>query len=282
MVAPDVIFRKDDASAALWFQGPAWEGQTCAALGQLTGTTPEAVAAVLDESLARLTAAGCRAVLGPMDGATWFSYRIVMEAGPQPPFLLEPAPVPAVLAGLRQAGFAPVAEYVSTIAPLARLRRGIAGSAELRLRPLDLAKAEADLGLLHRLSCAGFAENAFYTPIAEADFRALYSPLLRMIDPEFLLFAEDAAGKPLGFAFALPNHAEGPNPRAVILKTYAALKPGVGSILADAIHRRARERGFTEIIHAFMHADNRSLAHSRLLGAEVFRRYALFGKRLAR
>jgi hypothetical protein len=215
-----------------------------------------------------------------MEGATWFSYRIVTDAGTRPPFLLEPAPDPIVLAALKAAGFAPVAEYVSTVAPLAILRRGIAGSGNLRLRAFDLEKAEDDLRLLYRLSIAGFAANAFYTPIAEADFRALYTPVLRLLDPEFLLFAQGDAGETLGFAFALPNFAEGPAPSSLILKTYAALKPGIGAVLADAIHRRARAHGFTEVIHAFMHGDNRSLKHSHLLGAEVFRRYALFAKRL--
>jgi hypothetical protein len=47
--------------------------------------------------------------------------------------LLEPAPDPIVLAALKAAGFTPVAEYLSSVAPLATLRRGIAGSANLRL-----------------------------------------------------------------------------------------------------------------------------------------------------
>ena len=280
MVAPDRIVSGDGASCALWFNGPAWDGVPCATLGQLVGATPEALAVVLEEAIAVLAGAGCRAILGPMDGATWFSYRIVTDAGTRPPFLLEPRPDPIVLAALKAAGFAPVAEYVSTVAPLATLRRGIAGSGTLRLRAFDRERAEDDLRLLYRLSVTGFAGNAFYTPIAEADFRALYTPVLRLLDPEFLLFAEDDAGETLGFAFALPNYAEGQAPRSLIFKTYAALKPGVGSVLADALHRRARERGFTEVIHAFMHADNQSLKHSQLLGAEVFRRYALFGKRL--
>ena len=280
MVAPDRIVGGDGASCALWFNGPAWDGVACATLGQLVGATPEALAAVLEEAIGLLAGVGCRAILGPMDGATWFSYRIVTEPGTRPPFLLEPRPDPSVLAALKAAGFAPVAEYVSTVAPLATLRRGIAGSGTLRLRAFDRERAEDDLRLLYRLSVTGFAGNAFYTPIAEADFRALYTPVLRLLDPEFLLFAEDDAGETLGFAFALPNYAEGQAPRSLILKTYAALKPGVGSYLADALHRRARARGFTEVIHAFMHADNRSLKHSQLLGAEVFRRYALFGKRL--
>lgn len=280
MVVPDRIVGGDGASCALWFNGPAWDGVPCATLGRLVGATHEALAAVLEEAMAVLAGAGCCAILGPMDGATWFSYRIVTEPGTRPPFLLEPPPDPIVLAALKAVGFTPVAEYVSTVAPLATLRRGIAGSGNLRLRAFDREKAEDDLRLLYRLSVTGFAGNAFYTPIAEADFRALYTPVLRLLDPEFLLFAEDEAGEVLGFAFALPNYAEGPAPRTLILKTYVALKPGVGSYLADALHRRARERGFTEIIHAFMHANNRSLRHSHLLGAEVFRRYALFGKRL--
>lgn len=281
MVAPDRIISRGGASCAIWFSGPAWDGNPCAAVGQLTGPNSEELTVVLGEAIDLIAAAGCQAVLGPMDGATWFSYRIITEPGTRPPFLLEPAPDPIVLAALKATGFAPVAEYVSTVASLATLRRGIARPGNLSLRAFNHEKAEQDLGVLYRISVAGFAGNAFYTPISEADFRELYTPVLRLLDPEFLLFAEDTAGETLGFVFALPNYAEGPAPRNLIIKTYAALKPGIGAVLADAIHRRARERGFTEVIHAFMHVDNRSLRHSQLLGADTFRRYALFGKRLS-
>jgi hypothetical protein len=97
---------------------------------------------------------------------------------------------------------------------------------------------------------------------------------------DLVLFAEDTAGTPVGFVFGLPDWAQGAQPTTAILKTYATLVPGAGAALAAAFHRAATALGFCGVIHALMHEDNSSLRHSRLLGGEVFRRYALFGRKL--
>jgi hypothetical protein len=65
----------------------------------------------------------------------------------------------------------------------------------------------------------------------------------------------------------------------VILKTYASLRPGVGSVLSEAFHAAAERLGFRRAIHALMHDDNLSLQHSGRIGGRVFRRYVLLGRR---
>jgi hypothetical protein len=101
-----------------------------------------------------------------------------------------------------------------------------------------------------------------------------------LLDPDLVLFAEDAAGEPVGFLFGVPDFAQGPQPTQAILKTYASLTPGVGRALADAFHARAHAKGFTHVVHALMREDNVSLQHSAALGATVFRRYGLWGLEL--
>ena len=114
-------------------------------------------------------------------------------------------------------------------------------------------------------------------PIALEPFLESYRPVLKAIDPDLVLLAEDFAGNLKAFLFALPDYAEGPKPYAVILKTYASEVKGGGSMLANAFHERARERGFTNVIHALMHESNLSAQHSGNTGGKVFRRYALWG-----
>jgi hypothetical protein len=104
--------------------------------------------------------------------------------------------------------------------------------------------------------------------------------VLKAINPELVLLAEDEAGELKAFLFALPNFAEGPQPKTVILKTYASAVKGGGSMLANAFHERAKAQGFTEVIHALMHETNLSAQHSDKTGGKVFRRYALWGGRL--
>src|SRR5262249_39423367 len=105
-------------------------------------------------------------------------------------------------------------------------------------------------------------------------------PVLKAIDPELVLLAEDAAGELVAFLFALPNLTEGPKPKTVILKTYASKVKGGGSMLANAFHERARKRGFSEVIHALMHEPILPAQHSGNTGGKVFRRYAMWGGRL--
>ena len=66
----------------------------------------------------------------------------------------------------------------------------------------------------------------------------------------------------------------------MILKTYASARRGVGHLLADTLHRRARALGYSDVIHALMHVDNISRERSSRHQAHTFRRYALLGRRL--
>jgi hypothetical protein len=144
----------------------------------------------------------------------------------------------------------------------------------------DPSRAEQDLARIHALSLAAFAENRFYQPIALEDFLASYRPVLPAVDPGLVLLLEDEAGELKGFLFAVPNLAEGPRTKTVILKTYASRVKGGGSMMANAFHARAQARGFAEVIHALMHESNLSVTHSDRTGGKVFRRYALWGGRL--
>jgi hypothetical protein len=141
------------------------------------------------------------------------------------------------------------------------------------------AAAASELATIHRLSNVAFARNPFFTPIDIDAFSALYAPVLPRIVPELVLIAEDRAGETLGFLFGMPNLAEGAAPQTAILKTYASLRPRVGSVLSEAFHAAAERLGFRRVIHALMHDDNLSLQHSGRIGSRVFRRYVLLGRR---
>jgi hypothetical protein len=273
--------RHDGASCTVWPAGPLWDGAPAAVIGRFACASAEAGARLLREAVDELHGRGCRAVLGPMDGDTWHGYRLVTGGSERRAFFLEPQNGPEAVQAFRDAGFGPVAEYASAVGDAASRRVGLRGSASVRVRPFDPADADRELERLYRISIEAFATNAFYSPIDEAAFRALYVPVLPRVVPDLLLIAEGAGGEPVGFVFGLPDWAEGPAPRTVIFKTYAALRPGVGTILSDAFHRNALRLGFGQVIHALMHADNASLRYSALIGGRIFRRYALFGRRSA-
>ncbi len=268
------------ATLTVWRDAPSLEGRRTATLGAFSCDTAEAGAALLRTTADRLALEGFGAVVGPMDGDTWRSHRLVIESDGRAAFFLEPSNPPHHPHAFEAAGFEVVARYLSAEGAVADKRPGLSRASDLRIRPFDPADAEAELLRLHGLSLRAFAGNFLYRPIGPDAFLDLYRPVLPVLDPELVLLAEDEAGEPQGFLFGLPDLAAGPRPEAVVLKTYASLRSGGGSLLADAFYAAARRKGYARVVHALMHETNLSTRHSRSSGGRVFRRYALWGRRL--
>ena len=108
----------------------------------------------------------------------------------------------------------------------------------------------------------------------------MYLPVVPLLKQDLILFARDSTGALVGFLFGIPNYAEGPAPKSVILKTYASSQKGAGHWLSYQFYVNAKALGFETAIHALMHDDNLSAVRSGLNGADVFRRYALMGRAL--
>lgn len=270
----------EGASLSIFRDAPSLDGARTAALGAFACDTADAGARLIRDAMARLKSEGFGAVLGPMDGNTWGKHRLVVESDGRPPFLMEPQNPSHYVEAFKQSGLDVVSRWVSAARPSDIPPSGSAPPAGIRLRDFDPARAEDELTDIHALSLQQFASNHFYVPISLEDFLASYRPVLKAIDPELVLLAEDEAGDLKAFLFALPNLSEGPNTKTVVLKTYASQVKGGGSMLANAFHERARKRGFTDVIHALMHETNLSAQHSGNAGGKVFRRYAMWGGKL--
>ena len=290
------------ASAALWWRQPlAGTPHLTGRVGHVTWTDADAGAALLAAAVDRLRAEGARHAVGPMDGSTWFGYRVVTEPSPggaeAPRFALEPWPKPVIELAFTQAGFAPVAHYLSSrVASLPDQAGRLADDlARLRpsgvtLRPFRTADGPAELGALHGLLLRAFAGHPFYAPLDLDRFRALYGPLVARIDPRLVLVAEvdgrvDGGRRPVGVVLAVPDSAQaerGEPVDTVVVKTLAVDPAwrgrGLGGALVRAAQEAARRAGFTSAVHALMHAENPS---TRMGGEAVpIRRYALLGRDL--
>ena len=265
----------DGASLRFYGHGPAWDGVASAALGTFSFASPEAGAALLRDALAR---AEGRPVLAPMDGDTWHAYRTVIESDGSPPFLMEPAAHPHVAEALALAGFVPVAHYVSTRMALETPQAEPALVAGVTVAPWDGKDAQPLLEQVFALAGGSFADKQFFKPITREGFLALYLPLLPLLDPRLVFLVRDEGGAIVGFLLGYRDPAM---PTRAVLKTYAGTRRGVGHLLAHHFHEAAKGLGCTHVIHALMHAGNVSLVRSGQHGAQVFRRYALFGHRPA-
>jgi ribosomal protein S18 acetylase RimI-like enzyme len=245
---------------------------------------------LLRHACALLFERGAARVLAPMNGSTWVRYRLALprtseEARFAPEtFPGEPRNPDDYPAHFEAAGLGVVARYESRIEPdLAREPPDVAAVAArcrergFRLRSIDLARWDAELDTLFALSLEAFAGNLFYAPIGALEFRSMYAPLRPRLDPDLVLVAEDAAGRPCGFQL---SYADPAAPSRVVVKTTAvapaARGAGLGHHMLDVLRERALARGFRSALHALMQVDNRSMRISSRQHSDVFRRYALY------
>ena len=281
------------AEAWLWWSRvPALPGERLGVIGRFSATTAAAAAAVLARATETLRARGCSLAVGPMDGNTWRRYRLVTDPGDTPPFFLEPANPPEWPAWWRQAGFATLAEYYSSITEDLSHRDGRVevvaarmAAAGVTIRPFDAGRFEEELGRIYEVSVISFRENYLYTPVPREAFLAQYLAIRSRVQPELVLLAEQQ-GRPVGYVFATPDYAQlqrGEALTTTIVKTLAVLPgrsyAGLGALLLRDIHAVAQQLGMTRAIHALMHETNKS----RNLSAHyshTIRRYALLAKRI--
>lgn len=274
-------FRTDRAQMTVDLDGPMWDGAPAATLGGVRCKDIEAGAEVLGQALAFVRAHGIKQVIGPMDGDTWHSYRFVTDSDGSPAFLLEPPNNPAGVEVFTAAGFTQIGSYFSARVALAQA--GLTAPAPtdaFTIEGWDGTNPEQLFGQVFDLSSQAFAKNAFYKPITRDAFLAMYMPMVPMLKRDLIFFARRPDQSLAGFLFGIPNYAEGPQPTGVILKTYASLVKGAGQHLAHAFHTAAAKAGYQTAIHALIHDDNLSALRSAAEGADVFRRYGLFGLKL--
>ncbi|HEY0972263.1 MAG TPA: GNAT family N-acetyltransferase [Gemmatimonadales bacterium] len=295
--APDasLVVRGGDgprARCSLWWtDAPQLEGEHVGAIGHFAASDGDAARALLDGACAELRRRGCTVAVGPMDGNTWRSYRLVTEPGIEPPFFLEPTNPAEWPAYWRAAGFEALAHYTSALDTDLARRDGRADRAAERLsalgvtlRALDPDAFDDELGRIYSVAEVSFRRNFLYTPLAERAFAAQYRQVRPLVVPELVLLAEHE-GRTVGFAFTIPDALErqrGERARTVIIKTVAILPElrygGLGSWLVESTRCAAHRLGFERAVHALMHDANSSRSISGRTGAPM-RGYTLFSRR---
>lgn len=73
------------------------------------------------------------------------------------------------------------------------------------VRPVDMKNLEADVVTILNLANESINDNWGFYPVTDAEARAMARDLKQVINPKGALIAEDAAGKPIGFALSLPD-----------------------------------------------------------------------------
>jgi len=279
------------ARCSLWWRSaPPLPGHRPGILGHYAAVSAVAGTALLTAACRILEARGCTLAMGPMDGNTWRSYRLVTRTSRRPAFFLEPDS-PLDWAGhFEVSGFQPLARYFS--ARTGRLENAAPDRCgliqhDIALRPVELGGFEAEVQRLYPLCLKSFQDNLLFTPLAEEEFAALYRPLR----PHLLLglsWVAERRKTPFGFAFAFPDILQarrGAEINTVVLKTLAVAPEfrgiGLGHALVTACQSAAAGLGFRHMIHALIREGNLSQRISAHY-ARPIRSYALFAKELVR
>jgi hypothetical protein len=216
-------------------------------------------------------------IVGPMNGSTWEDYRLPL-AFDHSWFFTETA-CPAFYPDLwRHAGFEIFHRYYSSSADITIEQKPVLPAG---IRNLQLSKFEEELSGLHDLCLAAFAQNIFFSPIEKETFIAKYRQVERLIDEELVLIAENKNGNAEAFVLCLPDILDASRSTLIfktLVKHPSGTNKGLITVMLEELVFRASQKGYTKMIHAFMHEENRSNKLSRLFGGEVFREYVLFIK----
>lgn len=243
--------------------------------------TQEVANALLAEAFSYGKQQGYSTLLGPMNCNTWNSYRFSLEADNS--FFLEHIHKAYYPSQWLSFGFTPWATYqsnIETLDPDLKLLDYEAYFREkgLTIRSFKTEDATHDLGLLHSFCMELFANNVLFSPIDEDAFIALYQPILPFFNTDFITMAFDE-DKLVGLFFAIPDAYV---KTQIIVKTIARNPSpkykGLANIMASQFYQKALEQGFSEMINAYFHIDNKSSRVSSNYGGRHFKTHKLYSK----
>lgn len=230
---------------------------------------------------------GFECLIGPINGSTWQKYRVTLPSK-NPPFFLDNYNKPYYQKLFVQSGFIPISKYTSTVyrnlnRDFSRLEKfeNIFKKKNITVRHFNVNDFDNEMSKIYEISIKSFKENFLYTPISYEEFISMYSAIKPLINPEWILIAEQD-NQPIAFIFCVENIFE-KNKKSLVFKTLAKIPQanikGLGTYLAEKLHKQARDKGYDEVIHALMYEENVS---ANILGAEaeLLHEYVLYGVEL--
>ncbi|GAA2449126.1 GNAT family N-acetyltransferase [Streptomyces macrosporus] len=280
---------------------------------------PGAAGALFDAAAAWLRERGLRTMLGPMGFSTNDECGVLVEGFDGPPSVLmpyNPAHYPALYTAC---GLTKAKDLLSWRVPMppdgeppeavARAAEWALSAPDVRVRPLDPARRDADLAVVRDIYTDAWAENYASVPMTGREFAHTMRRLRPLIRPELLWFAE-VRGEPVAFTLWLPDANQALRaargrlttlgvPVGLLRITRAARridrvrvivtgirKPhrarGLGAALMVEAQRAAFRLGYTESELSWLLEDNRDAnRYAEAFGGVLFRRHRLYRRDLA-
>jgi GNAT superfamily N-acetyltransferase len=215
---------------------------------------------------------GMERVIAPFNGSALLGLATLVAAYDEDPmFPLHWSP-PYYPHELERAGYEPSYPFwqywidFSSEVYKERARLALANPAA-KVRPIDLARWDEDLGLFVELFNAGFADEWQFHPYTLEEFQELYGPSKRIVDRDQILFAE-VDGRPAGLCSGFPDWTphfrrfEGKmGPRKVLRLMRTANKYDRAGLVLIAVLPEFRGKGVSQALAAtlFRHYERRGL-----------------------
>lgn len=189
------------------------------------------------------------------------------------------------------------------VAHMIRLAEKIRQRKHIIVRGGNLQDIDGEIDRILELQNRGLAHFEGFTPYTRTSIEAMVLPMLDILDPDLVLFAE-VEGKTVGWFPGVPNmnevliHLNGLRhpwdylrllryarlkPKTLAVKSVAVLPEywdtGVGVLLFDEMARRARAKGYQSVdlsLTGEHNTDTFPLAHR--MGARIYKRYRFYRK----
>ncbi len=226
-------------------------------------------------------------IIGPMNGSTWDNYRFSTDHA-HPNFLLEAFHHLYYKDQFLNSGFQTIGKYYSSLdhevtcdyPAILELEKKLEAEG-MSVRSIDINDYTNELKKLFPFILEAFKTNFLYTSITWESFLKKYSEAIKLINPEFVLIAEDNEKNIIGFIFCYEDPYN-TNRKTIVVKTLVRSESkkwhGLGQVIGNKVMRRAKEKGFTACLHAFMYEQGTSKKASTNFQGKIFKRYELYGK----
>jgi len=176
--------------------------------------SPAAARLLLEAARDWLLGRGCTCMRGPWSFVSQ-EWGMVVEGFVPSPVIMAPYNPPHYNDYLVEFGMHKVKDLLCWYASAAeghdippRIREAtdvVAKRYGVRVRQLDMRRYDQEVETIIELSNASLTENWGYSPVTEAEVRAMARDMKPIIQPKGVLVAEDKTGRPIGFAIALPD-----------------------------------------------------------------------------
>lgn len=171
-------------------------------------------------------------------------------------------------------------------------------------RHMDMKNFERDVDIFIDLSNRSLGNNWGYSPVTDAEVKAMAEDMKSILHPKAVIFAEDSQGEAIGFAIALPDVnklIKGMNGRLLPfgwikllfglprLKQYRMFALGVvpeyhGKAIDSLIYRALYESCYSDDLRMeinYVLEDNHPMNNAIIkLGAKPLRRYRIYEKNI--